>query len=73
MKEKLLNRKNNIALGNLQKSDYSISFFHHSNQLSKLIFKQKNPAQKIINSLYSFVFLIPKKVRLYTKPPPKLA
>lgn len=73
MKEKLLNRKNNFAVGYLHKSNYYNLFFHLSNQLSKLIYKQKNPAQKMINSLYSFVFLIPKKVRLYAKPPPKLA
>lgn len=73
MKEKLLNRKNNIAVGYFHKNNYCNSIFYTSKQFSKLIFKQKNPAQKIINSFYSFVFLIPKKVRLYTKPPPKLA
>ncbi len=72
MKEKVQNRKKNIAVSSLHKSDFYAPYSYNSNQISELIFKQKNPALKIINSFYSFVFLIPKKVRLYTKPPPKL-
>jgi hypothetical protein len=73
MKEKTPYRKKNIAVINFHTYDLCRSLFDVSNQNNELIYKQKNLAQKIINSFYSFVFLIPKKVRLYTKPPPKLA
>jgi hypothetical protein len=73
MKKKLPNRKKNIAVINFHNSDYCVSLFFILNQINELIFTQKNPAQKMINSLYCFVFLIPKKIKLYTKPPPKFA
>jgi hypothetical protein len=73
MKEKTPHRKKNIIVINLHTYDLCRLLFHVSIQNNELIYKQKNPAQKMINSFYSFVFLIPKKVRLFTKPPPKLA
>lgn len=72
MKGSLKNRKNNNAVVNLHKCNYFISFFYNLDKFSELNFKQKKTARKTINSLYRFIFLIPKKVRLYTKPPPKL-
>jgi hypothetical protein len=73
MKEKLPNRKKNIVVISLHKSNNYVLFFYVSNQINELIFKQKNPVKNIINSLYCFVFLIPKKIQLYTKAPPKFA
>jgi hypothetical protein len=73
MKEKLPNRKKNIVVISLHKSANYVSFFYILNQINKLIFKQKKTFQKMIDSFYCFVFLIPKKIKLYTKPPPKFA
>ncbi len=73
MKENFKNRKKNIVAISHHKSNNYVYFFYISNQINELIFKQKNLSQKIINLLYCFVFFIPKKIKLYTKAPPKFA
>jgi hypothetical protein len=72
MKEKKKNIKNFTEVLSQRKSQIYHFFEFSTFSIIELIFNKKNPAQKNFNSLYCFVFLIPKKMRYYTKPPPEI-